>query len=134
MHKLYVGLGSNIGNRKDLIERALLLLADRIGVVERVSSMVETEPWGFESSNKFLNAAALIRTNLSPMCCLEETKHIEQLLGRSHKSVNGHYQDRPIDIDLLHYDMLHLNTSELILPHPLIKKRDFVLFPLLEIW
>lgn len=134
MHKLYVGLGSNIGNRRELIEWALLLLAERIGTIERVSSIHETEPWGFESSHKFLNAAALIRTDLSPFCCLDETKRIEQYLGRNQKSIDGHYQDRPIDIDLLHYDMLHLNTPELILPHPLIKNRTFVLFPLLEIW
>lgn len=134
MHKLYIGLGSNIGDRRELIERALLLLADRIGFIERVSSFRETEPWGFDSPNKFLNAAALICTDLSPLCCLNETKLIERFLGRTHKSVEGQYEDRPIDIDLLHYDMLHLNSPELILPHPLIKNRDFVLFPLLEIW
>lgn len=132
-HLLYVGLGSNLGDRETLIEEAIELLDERVGQVERVSSLYETEPWGFQSENPFLNAAALIRTTLSPHRCLKEAQRIERLLGRTDKTVDGQYQDRPIDIDLLLYDDLTINTPDLVLPHPLIDQREFVRMPLDEI-
>ena len=132
-HKLYIGLGSNLGDRQTLIEEALQLIEERIGQVERVSSIYETEPWGFESENSFLNAAALVLTTLSPRKCLKEAQRIERLLGRSDKTVDGQYQDRLIDIDLLLYDDLSVNEPDLILPHPLIEEREFVKMPLQEI-
>ena len=132
-HKLYISLGSNQGNRKALIDEALRLIALYVGCVERVSSMYETEPWGFKSAHKFLNAAALVLTSLSPWECLAETQRIERELGRRKKSKDGKYHDRPIDIDLLLYDDRHINTPELTIPHPLMKQRDFVKLPLAEI-
>lgn len=133
MHKLYIGLGSNLGDKEELLRRAIELINERIGSVLRTSSFIETEPWGFQSDNTFLNAACLVDTSLSPMQCLSETQEIERLLGRTQKSVNGQYHDRPIDLDLLMYDDLEMNTPELVLPHPRMQERDFVMIPLDEI-
>ena len=133
MHKLYIGLGSNLGDKEELLHRAIELINERIGSVLRTSSFIETEPWEFQSDNTFLNAACLVDTSLSPMQCLSETQEIERLLGRTQKSVNGQYHDRPIDLDLLMYDDLEMNTPELVLPHPRMQERDFVMIPLSEI-
>ena len=133
MHKLYIGLGSNLGDKEELLHRAIELINERIGSVLRTSSFIETEPMGFQSPNTFLNAACLVDTSLSPMQCLSETQEIERLLGRTQKSVNGQYHDRPIDLDLLMYDDLEMNTPELVLPHPRMQERDFVMIPLSEI-
>ncbi len=133
MHKLYISLGSNLGNKKELLHRAIELINERIGSVLRTSSFIETEPWGFQSENTFLNAACLVETNLSPLQCLRETQQIERLLGRKRKSKDGKYHDRPIDLDLLLYDDVEMNTPELVLPHPHMQERDFVMIPLKEI-
>jgi 2-amino-4-hydroxy-6-hydroxymethyldihydropteridine diphosphokinase len=132
-HRLYIGLGSNLGDRSALLDEALQLIDERVGQVVRVSSYYETEPWGFQSDNIFLNAAALVITTLSPQRCLKETQHIERQLGRVDKTVDGAFQDRPIDIDLLMYDDLEVNEPDLILPHPHIEEREFVQIPLQEI-
>lgn len=132
-HRLYIGLGSNLGDRSALLDEALRLIDERVGRVVRVSSYYETEPWGFQSDNLFLNAAALVITTLSPQRCLKETQHIERQLGRVDKTVDGAFQDRPIDIDLLMYDDLEVNEPDLTLPHPHIEEREFVQIPLQEI-
>lgn len=132
-HRLYIGLGSNLGDRSALLDEALRLIDERVGHVLRVSSYYETEPWGFQSDNLFLNAAALVITTLSPQHCLKETQHIERQLGRVDKTVDGAFQDRPIDIDLLMYDDLEVNEPDLTLPHPHIEEREFVQIPLQEI-
>ena len=136
-HKLYLGLGSNLGNREANIRRALTLIDERLGSVYRVSSFIETEPIGFCSNHRFINAVCLVHTMMSPISCLRETQKIEQELGRIQKSIctDGTLQhfDRTIDIDLLIYDDLIIKTPELTLPHPRMKERDFVMIPLKEI-
>lgn len=132
-HIAYLSLGSNLGDRHATMQSAILLLGKQAGTVDRVSSAIETEPWGFESANKFLNMCVRIITTLSPEQLLAITKDIEQQLGRTTKSVNGQYHDRPIDIDILTYDDLHINTPSLTLPHPHMHERDFVMIPLREI-
>ena len=131
--KLYLSLGSNLGDRAENLRRAIALIDERVGTVQRVSSFIETEPWGFQSEHPFLNAACLVLTTLSPEECLEATQQIERELGRKKKSRNGIYHDRPIDIDLLMYDDLKLSTPRLTLPHPRMQERDFVMIPLREI-
>ena len=131
-HQLYLSLGSNLGNKKKNLEDALSLIGDLVGHVCRVSSFIETEPWGFDSKNTFLNAACLVETALTPEQCLNITQKIERELGRKAKSVDS-YEDRPIDIDLLSYDNLNINTPELTLPHPRMHEREFVMIPLKEI-
>ena len=140
-HSLYIGLGSNLGDRHALLRQAIELLAGRVGVVRRQSSFIETEPWGFASEHPFLNAVICLETELTPARCLIETQTIERELGRLQKSTDGHYHDRPIDIDILLYDDLRFSTSvytpwgcqRLTVPHPLMQERDFVMQPLNEI-
>lgn len=132
MHQLYLSLGSNLGDRKHLLQEALRLIGKDIGTVVRVSSFIETRPWGYDSEHLFLNAACKVETTLSPTECLHVSQEIERRLGRKNKSRNG-YCDRPIDIDLLSYDDVRMNTPELTLPHPRMHERDFVMIPLKEI-
>ncbi len=133
MHQVYLSLGSNLGDRRQILLSALALLAGRVGTVERVSGFLETEPWGFQSDHLFLNACALVSTQLSPREVLGATQQIERDLGRTHKSVDGHYSDRPIDIDILLYDDMQLDEDDLKIPHPHMTERDFVMIPLREI-
>lgn len=133
LHTVYLSLGSNLGDRHLTMHRAIELIGEQVGTVDRESSPLETEPWGFESPNKFLNMCVRVLTSMSPGQVLDATKAIERTLGRTSKSVDGHYHDRPIDIDILMYDDLHISTPELTLPHPLMHERDFVMIPLREI-
>ena len=132
-HRVYLRLGTNLGDREENMHRALQLLNLRVGKLERVSRMIETEPWGFQSENKFLNACCRICTALSPIQLLKATQKIERSLGRTEKSKNGIYHDRLIDIDILYYDDLTMNTPQLTIPHPHIREREFVTVPLREI-
>lgn len=128
----YLGLGTNIGNRRRNMIIAAALLAERVGDVLALSGFYETEPWGFDSENLFLNAAVKLKTSLSALELLTATQQIEKELGRTEKS-NGTYHDRIIDIDILLYDDEVLQTPELTLPHPLMHERRFVMDPLSEI-
>ena len=138
-HKVYLGLGSNLGDRNANIEQAIALIHERVGEVVRRSSFIETEPWGFESENKFLNAVILCETELTPRQLLKATQKIERKLGRRKKSTDSRlltpvsYSDRPIDIDILLYDDLTIDEPDLKIPHPLMEQRDFVMIPLREI-
>ena len=129
---VYLNLGTNIGNKRRNMITAAALLAERVGDVLALSGFYETEPWGFQSENTFLNAALQLETSLSPLELLKATQQIEVEMGRTQKS-NGTYHDRIIDIDILLYDDLILQTPELTLPHPLMQDRRFVMEPLLEI-
>ena len=104
-----------------------------MGEVVRQSSFLETEPWGFESSNQFLNACLCVNTELAPRQLLEATQVIEKEMGRAHKTMNRKYQDRIIDIDILMIDDLTIDEPDLKVPHPLMEERDFVMIPLKEI-
>ena len=128
----YLALGTNIGNKRRNMITAAALLAERVGDVLALSGFYETEPWGFQSENTFLNAALQLDTSLSPLELLKATQEIEIEMGRTQKS-NGAYHDRIIDIDILLYDNLVLQTPELTLPHPLMHERLFVMEPLAEI-
>ena len=101
LHILYLSLGSNLGDRHAIMRRAIHLINNEVGCVDRESSPIETEPWGFESANKFLNMCIRVQTSLSPEAVLDVTQDIERRLGRTLKSVDGQYHDRPIDIDML---------------------------------
>ena len=132
-HKVYLGLGSNLGDCRKNLERAIRLIGDRVGLVTRQSSFIETEPWGFESPNKFMNAVILCETTRSPRKVLLLTQQIERDMGRMKKSVSGGYADRAIDIDILLYDDVTIDEPDLKIPHPLMHERDFVMRPLNEI-
>ena len=132
-YTVYLGLGSNLGNRKAILNDAIALINERVGEVVRQSSFLETEPWGFESSNQFLNACLCVNTELAPRQLLEATQVIEKEMGRAHKTMNRKYQDRIIDIDILMIDDLKIDEPDLKVPHPLMEERDFVMIPLKEI-
>lgn len=132
-HKVYFSLGSNLGDKEGNIREAISRIGELIGEVDRQSTLLATEPWGFESHNTFVNAAIRCTTSLSPFEILNITQNIERAMGRTLKSVDGQYHDRIIDIDILIYDDLHITTPQLTLPHPLMKERDFVMIPLKEI-
>lgn len=133
LHHVYFSIGSNIGNRKRLVREAIALLNERVGEVECESSLLETDPWGFDSPNKFINACVCCVTTLSPRQLLAVTQRIERELGRTQKTKDGKYHDRIIDIDILLYDDLHVNEPDLIIPHPHMQERAFVMEPLREI-
>jgi 2-amino-4-hydroxy-6-hydroxymethyldihydropteridine diphosphokinase len=136
--EVYLGLGSNLGDKEDHIRKAITLIGERVGLVVRQSSLVSSEPWGFESANSFLNAVICCETSLTPRQVLQTTQQIERELGKSqrHATIRNkttRYHDRPIDIDILLYDDLIIDEPDLKIPHPLMHQRDFVMKPLNEI-
>lgn len=138
MHQVYLGLGSNLGDREATIREAVKLIDERVGHVARRSSLIETEPWGFQSENKFLNAVILCETSLTPRQVLTATQKIERELGKrkahaTERRQTTMFKDRPIDIDILLYDDLKVDEPDLKIPHPLMHERDFVMQPLNEI-
>lgn len=132
MSLVYLGLGTNLGDKARNLNEAIAALSLEVGVVMRQSAFYASKPWGFESENEFLNAVVLVETNLSPFDLLAKTQELERNLGRTTKTSNA-YADRLIDIDILLFDDLIIDQPTLKIPHPLIADRDFVLIPLVEI-
>ncbi|MBV5284236.1 MAG: 2-amino-4-hydroxy-6-hydroxymethyldihydropteridine diphosphokinase [Paludibacter sp.] len=132
MALVYLGLGTNLGEKERNLNDAIIFLSQEVGFVIRSSTFYTSKPWGFESDNDFLNAVVLIDTNLTPFDVLSKTQEIEKSLGRTAKTISG-YSDRLIDIDILLYDNLIIDQPTLKIPHPLIAERDFVIIPLTEI-
>ena len=129
MATAYLGLGTNIGDRKQNLIAALELISER-AIIELLSSIYETEPVGYKEQPLFLNAACRISTALSPEQLLKLAKEIEDSLGRRKSFPNA---PRPIDIDILLYDNLIIKQAQLTIPHPQLTRRAFVLIPLAEI-
>lgn len=133
MSTLYLSLGTNLGDRRQNLKSALELIGSKVGTVVSASDIIETDPWGFESPNPFLNMVVKVETHLQPMDVLHATQQIERKLGRIKKTQDGEYHDRLIDIDILLYDNLVMKTPELTIPHPLMYERKFVMEPLAQI-
>ena len=131
--RLYLGLGTNLGNKRENLTRAIEALSLALGKCVTQSSFIETEPWGFESNNSFLNCVAAFDTDIAPLELLDTTERIERMLGRTQKSLDGNYHDRVIDIDILLYGDNIIESDRLTIPHPLMHSRTFVLEPLAEI-
>ena len=131
--RIYLGLGTNLGDRQENLTRAIEALSLALGTCKAQSSFLETEPWGFESDNGFLNCVVAFDTELTPTELLDTTERIERELGRTQKSHGGSYHDRIIDIDILLYGDEVVECQRLTIPHPLMHKRDFVLEPLAQI-
>lgn len=129
---IILSLGTNIGDKKKNLNEAMRRVTAFAKII-RQSSMIETEPWGFESTNTFLNMVVVIETSLSPLELLDATQKVETEMGRSKKSLNGIYHDRIIDIDIIVYDKIKMDTPRLTLPHPRAHLRDFVIIPLQEL-
>ena len=159
MHEVYLSLGSNLGDREQQLKQAIRFIDERIGEVVRQSSFIETEPWGFQSDHRFLNAAICCLTDKTPREVRQLTQQIERELGKTKahatrrapqssalspqpSSITPHpsslspqpsYFNRPIDIDILLYDDWKVSEPDLKIPHPLMHQRDFVMIPLKEI-
>ena len=126
---VYLGLGSNMGSRQDNLDRALDFLSQELRIAQ-VSSVYDTEPVGNVNQPRFLNLVCQAYTMLTPMGLLTLAKDIESKLGRTFGKSNA---PRPIDIDILSYDDQVITTPELVIPHPRLTERAFVLIPLAEI-
>ena len=130
IHTAYVALGSNLGDKEANLRRALELLEERGVEVVKTSSFICTEPYGVTDQPQFLNGVCEVRTSLEPLELLHTLLDIEQEMGRVRLR---HWGERNIDLDLLLYEDVVLDTEELKLPHPDMQNRDFVLLPLAEI-
>ncbi len=126
---IFISLGSNLGNRKEYLEEAMSLISEKCTIVKK-SSIIETKAMYFENQPDFLNMVVLIETKLQPLELLNFCQEIETQLKRVRTIPNG---PRTIDIDLLTYNNIVLNTERLTLPHPRMEERDFVMKPLREI-
>jgi 2-amino-4-hydroxy-6-hydroxymethyldihydropteridine diphosphokinase len=128
----YVGLGSNLGKREQTIHRALELLQDEGGLeVVAVSALRETDPVGYEQQPRFLNGVAAIRTELDPRALLRRLQAVEVELGRDRSGPR--FGPRTIDLDLLLYGDEQIDEPDLVVPHPRLSERRFVLEPLAEL-
>ena len=128
----YLILGSNIGNRFENLKAAIKLVNKHTGKITGQSSVYESEPWGFESTTSFMNQVIRIITHLNPELLLDQLIKTEEKLGRKRSNLKG-YESRIIDIDILFYDDKVINTVNLIIPHPRLHLRNFVLEPLAEL-
>lgn len=133
METAFLLLGGNIGDREKIICNAISLIKGNVGTIDQVSSFYETEPWGMLNAKSFLNIALKITTNLTSFELLAELLKIEELLGRKRNHLITEYESRPIDIDILFYGSTVIQTTQLIIPHPHLHTRRFVLVPLCEI-
>jgi len=133
MAKVFLSLGSNVGDRLTNIQQAASMLSiDNNIKILKTSSFYETEPWGNKKQAWFINAAMAIETSLSPEELLKCFQNIELKLGRK-RGLFKKWQERTIDIDILMYDDKIINTQNLIIPHPYMHERAFVLVPMLEV-
>jgi 2-amino-4-hydroxy-6-hydroxymethyldihydropteridine diphosphokinase len=130
-HQLFLSLGGNLGNKREIFTDAVERIAKSIGSLVRISFIYESPPWGFRSKNLFWNQVLLVETKLTPPEVLAEIRIIENHFGR--KRLPGRYLSRKMDIDILLYDDLILQTNDLTIPHPHLANRKFILLPLSEI-
>jgi 2-amino-4-hydroxy-6-hydroxymethyldihydropteridine diphosphokinase len=128
-HIVYLALGSNLGNRLANLKQAVAALSPQLDVKAK-SHVYETPPWGYEDQPRFLNQVVKAKTYLEPEPLLKHLKRLEVTLGRIASFQNG---PRLIDIDILFYDGLIVNTASLVIPHPRLHERGFVLLPLMDI-
>jgi deoxyguanosine kinase len=131
MESVYLGLGTNLGDKTTNLEIAIDKISSFIGTIVMKSSIYETDPWGFESPDKFLNMVVEVKTTLNPCGVLGKLMMIEVQMGRTRKGTG--YSSRVIDLDVLFYGSLVFATKGLTIPHPALPERRFVLVPLNEI-
>lgn len=130
MAEVWIGIGSNVGERRDFVRQAVDSLRDHVSVAE-VSSLYETSPVGGPPQRSFVNAVARITTELAPHALLKVCKEIERTMGREGSQMR--WGPRVIDLDILLYDDIKLSDPDLEIPHPRMNERRFVLVPLLEL-
>jgi 2-amino-4-hydroxy-6-hydroxymethyldihydropteridine diphosphokinase len=131
MHHVFLGVGGNIGNKQQNFEKAKLFIGKKIGEIIMQSSVYESPSWGFLAEEKFWNQVVLVNTALEPEELLSEVQNIEDFFGRTRDA--RYYVSREMDIDILYFNNISLTTDKLIIPHPRIARRLFVLISLAEI-
>lgn len=131
MNKVFLGIGTNLGDREGNLKGALQMIEEKMGVIVALSHVYETEPWGFETENLFLNMAVEVETKLSPSGLLGRILMTEAVLGRLREGRK--YCSRLIDIDILFYNDQVIDLPELKIPHPRIPERRFILVPLCDL-
>ena len=131
MKTVFLGIGTNLGEREENLRKAITLIGEHIGIITRVSSVYETEPWGFKSETTFLNIVVIAETKLTPSGLLGRILMIEAMMGRLREGTV--YKSRVIDIDILFFGNRIFENKVLTIPHPKIQDRRFVLVPLSEI-
>jgi len=127
----FLGLGTNLGDREAYLEKAIESISKSVGRIDSFSGIYETEPWGFQSENNFLNMVVKIHTDFKPAVLMKILLRIEEQLGRIRDTME--YKSRTIDIDILLYSNLIINSSDLTIPHPMMQDRKFVLVPFCDI-
>lgn len=130
MKGIYLLLGSNLGNSRKILKRAIIEIENDIGDIVTSSSVYKTKAWGVENQPDFLNQVVEIKSSLSPQIILKKVNSIEEKLGRVR---NIKWHSRVIDIDILYYGELIIDTNNLVIPHPENQNRNFVLVPICEI-
>ena len=133
MHRVFLALGSNLGNRVENLQLAVENIVEQIGTIQSIAPLYETEPWGFDSDNWFVNTVIELETVLNPLDLLNKCMHIETKHGRKRAKAALGYSSRVIDIDILFYDNQIINLPELIIPHKHLQNRKFVLVPLNDV-
>lgn len=131
LHQIFLGLGSNLGNREENLSSAQKLIEEKVGKIRSKSSIYETAAWGITEQNAFLNQVVEVETKFSPSAVLHLVLKIEKDMGRIREIKWG---QRSIDIDILYYNNEIISTENLTVPHPFIQERKFVLVPLCEIF
>lgn len=133
MESCYVLFGSNMGDKENLFAEACLLINNRCGAIKAVSSSYESEPWGFDADEWFLNRLIVVGTELEPEAMLRELLAIEAELGRVRHPETGGYTSRTADLDILYFGQRVIVTPLLTVPHPRLHLRRFALMPLCEV-
>ena len=133
MDTCHVLFGSNMGDKNQIFAQACQLINNRCGQVMRVSAAYESEPWGFEADEWFLNRVVVLETELDPECLLSELLGIERELGRVRHPEYSGYCSRTADLDILYYGDRIINSATLTVPHPRLHLRRFALVPLCEV-
>ena len=132
-NSVYLSLGSNIGDRLSHLKEAGEQLQYLAKEPIEFSKIYESQPWGNDLLSPFLNCVVHVNTSLTPTLILKKVQEIEIGMGRLEKSNGGEYQNRVIDIDILTYNSLTIDSLCLIIPHPLLTKRRFVLLPFVDL-
>ncbi len=132
-NQVYLLLGGNLGDVRKIFSQTIELIQSSVGKVKTLSPVYQSEPWGFEANESFLNQVAIVETNLDPEGLLREILAVEKKMGRVRNDENGKYSSRPIDIDILFYNDCIINNHNLIVPHPRLHLRNFTLVPLNDV-
>lgn len=131
MNTVYILTGSNLGDRKEILLAAKSEIGKRCGHIEAASGIYESEPWGFEAKERFLNQVVLLQTELGPYALLSKLQEIEKKMGRVRTKAG--YESRLIDLDILYFNDLNIQSDTLTIPHPGIHNRAFTMVPMAEL-